>query len=125
MAKYTEEALKQVQEAKEKAVFKSYQSSEEDYQRAAEATALAQAKKAAGVYDSAESAIQSVIGKQEPEPISYTIPAISAGIGFLIGALTTFLFFRIQIKKIRTEYNIRLTEARESLDRVLKIAARE
>lgn len=45
--------------------------------------------------------------------------------GFLLGALVMILYFKIKIKKIKSDCDTRINEARTALDRMLKIAAKE
>lgn len=48
------------------------------------------------------------------------------GIGsFFLGALIVFVYFKIKIKRIKADYEIRINEARSSLDRMLKIATKD
>lgn len=50
---------------------------------------------------------------------------ICGAIGFLMGVIVAFLYFRIRIKKIKVECETRVNEARASLDKMISVIAKE
>ena len=48
-----------------------------------------------------------------------------SSVGFLLGFLVAFIFFRQKFKAVKAEYEVRIDEARTSIDRMLKIAAQQ
>lgn len=67
-----------------------------------------------------EDSTDTIIVSSEPESMDYT-PYITSGCGFIIGILVSLCFFRIKVKKIKQEYEAKISEARESLDRAIKM----
>lgn len=61
-----------------------------------------------------------VLVTSEPEPPDY-IPYITAGCGFLLGILVSTCVFCVKIKRIKQEFEAKLSEARESLDRAIRM----
>ena len=62
-----------------------------------------------------------VVEIQKTEPASTTNPIIFAGGGFLIGMLFAVLLCSLKIKQIRKECETKVNEAKDSLDRVVKM----
>lgn len=56
----------------------------------------------------------------EPEHLDH-IPYLTAGCGFLLGILVSTCFFCVKIKRIKQEFEAKLSEARESLDRAIRM----
>lgn len=61
-----------------------------------------------------------VLVTSEPEPLDY-IPYITAGCGFLLGILVATCFFCVKIKRVKQEFEAKLSESRESLDRAIRM----
>lgn len=50
---------------------------------------------------------------------------VGGAVGFLIGAFSVFFYFRMKIKKIKAECNTKVNEARETIDRIISVMAKE
>ena len=47
-----------------------------------------------------------------------------SSLGFILGALVAFIVFKRKLRAIKAEYEVRIDEARTSIDRMLKIASK-
>lgn len=69
--------------------------------------------------------------QQETTPLveetvsDYQNHLICGTIGFLLGILVAFLYFRIRIKKIKAECEARINEARASLDKMISMITKK
>lgn len=60
----------------------------------------------------------------EPVQESYLLPAVSGGVGFILGAVLMAVYFKLKIKRIQKDCETRISEARTTLDRVLEMATK-